>query len=68
MITSNTGKELWPNDMPIENLGSTGLEIESLARFKIFTIDHVFIKARIGLLNDGDAKTVRERLKGILVI
>lgn len=66
MITSNTGKELWPNDMVIKNLKSTGLLESSLIRFKIFTIDHAFIKAHIGFLHDEDTKTVQKKLKEIL--
>ncbi len=66
MITSNTGKELWPNDMTIKDLKPTGLIESSLIRFKIFTIDHLLIKTRIGFLHDGDKKAVQEKLKEIL--
>src|SRR5579863_7331022 len=68
MITSNTGKELWPNDMPIRDLKTTGLEKASLIRFKIFTIDHRLIKARIGFLHNEDIKRIKVTLKEILVI
>lgn len=68
MITSNTGKELWPSDLEITNLKPTGLMVQSLIRFKIFTIDHILIKARIGMLHDQDAKTVKSKLKEILGI
>jgi mRNA-degrading endonuclease toxin of MazEF toxin-antitoxin module len=66
MITSNTGKELWPNDVAIKDLKTTGLLEPSLIRFKIFTIDHVLIKARIGFLHDKDKKVVQVTLKEIL--
>ena len=66
MITSNTGKELWPNDIEIKDLTLTGLKAPSLIRFKIFTIDHVLIKARIGFLHDEDKKTVQGMLKRVL--
>jgi mRNA interferase MazF len=68
MITSNTGKELWPNDMPIRDLKTAGLEKASLIRFKIFTIDHRLIKARIGFLHNEDIKRIKVTLKEILVI
>lgn len=68
MITSNTGKELWPNDLVINHLRPTGLTVQSLIRFKIFTIDHILIKDRIGILHDEDAKTVKAKLKEILGI
>jgi mRNA interferase MazF len=68
MITSNTGKELWPNDAEIKNLKPTGLTEASLVRFKIFTIDHVLIKARIGSLDDKDVKAVQSKLKEIFVL
>jgi mRNA interferase MazF len=68
MITSNTGKALWPNDITIKNLKPTGLIEESLIRFKIFTVDHMLIRARIGFLHDEDAKSAQKRLREILVI
>jgi mRNA interferase MazF len=68
MITSNTGKELWPNDVSIKHLKQTGLIEASLIRLKIFTIDHILIKARIGFLHDKDIKTVQGGLKEILII
>lgn len=66
MITSNTGKELWPNDVLINDLKPTGLIESSLIRFKIFTIDHVLIKTRIGFLHDEDKKALRVKLKEVL--
>jgi mRNA interferase MazF len=68
MITSNTGKELWPNDIEIKELKPTGLLESSLIRFKIFTIDHVLFRARIGVLHDEDVKTIQDKLKEILLI
>lgn len=68
MITSNTGKELWPNDIAIKDLKPTGLTVASLIRFKVFTIDHVLIKAPIGHLHHEDVKVVQARLKEIFVI
>lgn len=66
MITSNIGKELWPNDVDIRHLKPTGLTVSSLVRFKMFTIDHNLIKARIGSLHDEDIEIVKETLKEIL--
>ena len=68
MITSHSGKELWPNDMNIKHLAPTGLLEKSIVRFKIFTIDHQLIKASIGFLHDEDIKTFQGRLKDILLI
>ncbi len=68
MITSNTGKELWPNDVTIKDLNPTGLIEASLIRFKIFTIDHALIRARIGFLEDEDKKAVQAKIKEILAI
>ena len=68
MITSNLGKELWPNDVGIRYLKPTGLTVASLVRFKIFTMDHELIKARIGFLHDEDVKTFKTKLKEVLEI
>ena len=68
MITSNTGKELWANDVEIKHLNPTGLEEESLVRFKIFTIDHKLIRARIGFLHAEDIKAIQATLKKVLRI
>ena len=66
MITSNTGKELWPNDVPIKHIQTAGLKEKSLVRFKIFTIDHRLIRTRIGSLHDEDVKAIKMRLRDIL--
>lgn len=66
MITSRAGKELWSNDLPISNLKPTGLLEESLVRFKIFTLDHIFIKARIGFLSGDDVKALKSTLREML--
>lgn len=66
MITSNTGKELWPNDVPIKDLKPTGLIEESLVRFKLFTIDHKLIKARIGFIHGDDVDVIKVKLKEIM--
>lgn len=68
MITSHAGKELWPNDLVIKNLKPTGLIAVSLVRFKIFTMDHALIKARIGFLHDEDSRAIQEKLREILTI
>ncbi len=66
MITSKKGKELWPNDIVIKNLKSTNLLVESIIRFKLFTLDHELIIDRLGVLHSDDRKAVQERLKEIL--
>jgi mRNA interferase MazF len=50
----------------IKDLKTTGLVEPSLIRFKIFTVDHMLIKTRIGILHDEDKKAVQIKLKEIL--
>lgn len=68
MVTSNIGKELWPEDVPINHLKPTGLKVASLIRLKIFTIDHRLVKRRLGSLHADDVKTLKMRLKEMLEI
>lgn len=69
MITSLKGNQiLWPTDIVIENLQSTGLPVPSIIRFKLFTLDHRLILGHLGHLQGKDLQSVQEKLKNILVL
>ncbi len=53
MITSAYNNS-WPMDFEINDLKSCGLEKGSTIRFKLFTMDHRLIKAKIGHLSIED--------------
>lgn len=67
MITSEKPhQDLWPADIIIEDLKSTGLSSPSIVRFKLFTLDHRLIIGRLGHLAEDDRKRVKNKLKEIL--
>lgn len=67
MITSvKPIQDLWPTDIVIEELQSTGLPVPSLIRFKLFTLDHRLIIGRVGILAEVDIRHVHQKLKDIL--
>ena len=69
MITSVKPKqELWPTDILIEDLQQTGLPVQSIIRFKLFTLDHRLILGRLGLLSELDRKVVQKKLREVLSI
>lgn len=67
MITSEKpNQDLWPADILIEHLETTGLPSSSIVRFKLFTLDHRLIIGRLGRLAEEDQKRVKRKLKEIL--
>lgn len=69
MITSlKPTQNLWPADLVIEDLVSTGLPAASIIRFKMFTLDHRLILGRLGKLAEVDRNHVKQKLKEILVL
>ena len=69
MITSvKENQLLWPTDIVIQNLQSTGLPVPSIIRFKLFTLDHRLILGHLGYLEGKDLQHVQEKLKIILVL
>lgn len=69
MITSmKPTQELWPADIVIENLLLAGLPVQSIVRFKIFTLDHRLILGRLGHLSEIDKYQVQQNLKKILIL
>ena len=58
MITS-AENAAWPHDVAIGNLDTTGLSAASVVRWKLFTLDHSIVRARIGRLAPGDQGAVR---------
>ena len=61
MITSASHAG-WPLDVIIEDLDVAGLQVPSLVRMKLFTLDHRLIIRRAGHLSAGDAKSVQASL------
>ncbi|MFI5243711.1 MAG: type II toxin-antitoxin system PemK/MazF family toxin [Gemmatimonadales bacterium] len=61
MITS-AENAAWPHDVAIGDLAATGLTAASLVRWKLFTLDHSIVRARIGRLEPGDQGAVRRAM------
>ena len=65
MITTSTHSP-WPLDVPIVDLSSTGLNVASIVRMKLFTLDHTLIIKKIGTLSPNDQTVVQKALKKLL--
>lgn len=65
MITSEKNAP-WPLDVKIGDLKQAGLPAPSVARMKLFTLDHRFVVARIGALSDADRMGVEASLHSLL--
>ena len=66
MITSAANAP-WPLDIAITDLAVAGLPAPSVIRMKLFTLDHRFIIAKLGVLSNHDKKIVQRTLKSLLV-
>ena len=66
MITS-TGHAPWPLDVPIVDLKGAGLPAPSIARFKLFTLDHRLVRGKLGQLGDKDRANVQRALRQLLL-
>ncbi len=62
MITTSEHEE-WPLDFNIMNLQEAGLSSPCKVRFKLFTIDHLFIIKKIGSLSLEDQEQLRNNLR-----
>lgn len=65
MITSAKNAP-WPLDVMIGDLKAAGLPAPSVVRFKLFTLDHRFIVAKIGSLSKRDREAIRGSLAALL--
>jgi mRNA interferase MazF len=65
MITTGTSTQ-WPSDIAISKLKATGLQVASVIRPKLFTLDNTLIKKVIGALVKADQKIVDEQLQNWL--
>lgn len=61
MITSSEHSD-WPLDTELIQLEKAGLTKASKVRFKLFTLDHVLMKSKIGHLGTEDIKNLRKNL------
>jgi mRNA interferase MazF len=62
MITSSKNP-VWILDTPIQDLPSAGLNIPSVIRLKLFTLDHRLVIRPLGQLSAEDAKRLEINLK-----
>jgi len=58
----------WANDTPIQRLGSTGLSVESVVRWKGFSLDNRLISRQIGVLSPTDRKSCQAALRRLLAL
>lgn len=65
MITSEKNAP-WPLDVKISDLGQAGLPAPSVARMKLFTLDHRFVFAKLGVLSNEDGARVDASLRALL--
>ncbi len=67
MITSSKdSRDTWPLDAPITDLNAAGLPAPSVARMKLFTLDHRLILRRAGRLAASDQASVGLSLQALL--
>lgn len=66
MITTAKGS-VWPTDVAIKNLQSTGLTAASVVRMKMFTLDARLIIAQLGQLSLIDRQHVKKSLAQSLI-
>lgn len=64
MITSAKNSHFF-GDQKVTNYKNTNLQNECVVRMKLFTLDSVLIKGRIGVLNKVDAVKIKKNLKEI---
>jgi len=66
MITTGTAIG-WVNDIKISQLKGTGLDVASVVRLKIFTLDSRLIKKIIGTLSSKDRTAVTTAFKSVML-
>jgi mRNA interferase MazF len=57
----------WPLDVPLSDLAAAGLPVPSLARFKLFTLDHRLIRGVLGHLSDQDSDRVTKSVSKLFI-
>lgn len=67
MITSEKNAP-WPLDVRIADLSQAGLPAPSVVRMKLFTLDHRFVVAKVGVLSNADRLLVNDALDTLLAI
>ncbi|GAO34693.1 hypothetical protein SCT_0072 [Sulfuricella sp. T08] len=67
MITSEKNAP-WPLDVRIADLSQAGLPAPSVVRMKLFTLDHRFVVAKVGVLSNADRLLVNDKLDTLLAI
>ena len=67
MITSEKNAP-WPLDVRIADLSQAGLPAPSVVRMKLFTLDHRFVVAKVGVLSKADRLLVSDTLDTLLAI
>lgn len=67
MITS-AKHSLWYSDVKISDLSITGLNIPSLIRFKMFSLDEKLIIKKTGSLTGADIKAVKNCLNKTIAV
>jgi mRNA interferase MazF len=65
MITSEKNAP-WPLDVKIGDFKQAGLPAPSVVRMKLFTLDHRFVVARVGVLSDSDRMGIEASLHALL--
>jgi mRNA interferase MazF len=66
MITSAENTS-WVLDTPINDLESAGLNIASVIRMKLFTIDHRLALRQLGKLSEEDTEKLEANIKRLLL-
>ncbi len=61
MIT-RTARSIWPYDVPLSDLASSGLRVAGVVRMKLFTLDASLVLRQIGALGEADQVAVRGAL------
>ena len=65
MITT-AGHTRWPSDYPIHDMRPTGLPVDCVVRWKLFTLDNRALQRRIGRPGERETEGCRAALAGIL--
>ena len=61
MIT-RAARSVWPYDVPLSDLASTGLRVAGVVRMKLFTLDASLVLRRLGTLGEADRAAVSRAL------
>jgi mRNA interferase MazF len=56
----------WPSDYPIRDLRPTGLRVDCVVRWKLFTLDNRALQRCIGHLGERDTRGCGAAIAGIL--